>query len=249
MSTLDELIARKSVRVYTDEPISAADERAIVSAAYEAPTAGNQQLYSLIAIRDQALKERLAVLCDNQPFIAKAKLVLIFLADLSRWQDAYIAEGIDVREPGLGDVMLSVVDTAIAAQNSVVAAWSLGIGSCYIGDILENYEEFVEILDLPPYAFPAVMVVFGHPTEQQLRRTKPPRFAYDDMLGEDRYLHISGERLEAMMGAKIGVPGRDRNLQAFVDRKWNADFSIELNRSVAAWTKTLHDYYGKPGER
>ena len=232
MSTLDELIARKSVRAYTDEPISAADERAIISAAYEAPTAGNQQLYSLVAIRDQALKERLAVLCD-----------------LSRWQDAYTAEGLDVREPGLGDVMLSVVDTAIAAQNSVVAAWSLGIGSCYIGDILENYEEFVEILDLPPYAFPAVMVVFGHPTEQQLRRTKPPRFAYDDMLGEDRYLHISGERLEAMMGAKIGVPGRDRNLQAFVDRKWNADFSIELNRSVAAWTKTLHDYYGKPGER
>ena len=196
MSTLDELIARKSVRVYTDEPISAADERAIISAAYEAPTAGNQQLYSLVAIRDQALKERLAVLCDNQPFIAKAKLVLIFLADLSRWQDAYTAEGLDVREPGLGDVMLSVVDTAIAAQNSVVAAWSLGIGSCYIGDILEN-----------------------------------------------------DERLEAMMGAKIGVPGRDRNLQAFVDRKWNADFSIELNRSVAAWTKTLHDYYGKPGER
>ena len=149
MSTLDELIARRSVRAYTDEPISAADERAIISAAYEAPTAGNQQLYSLVAIRDQALKERLAVLCDNQPFIAKAKLVLIFLADLSRWQDAYIAEGLDVREPGLGDVMLSVVDTAIAAQNSVVAAWSLGIGSCYIGDILENYEEFVEILDLP----------------------------------------------------------------------------------------------------
>ena len=249
MSTLDELIARKSVRAYTDEPISAADERAIISAAYEAPTAGNQQLYSLVAIRDQALKERLAVLCDNQPFIAKAKLVLIFLADLSRWQDAYTAEGLDVREPGLGDVMLSVVDTAIAAQNSVVAAWSLGIGSCYIGDILENYEEFVEILDLPTYAFPAVMVVFGPPTEQQLRRTKPPRFAYDDMLGEDRYLHISGERLEAMMGAKIGVPGRDRNRQAFGYRKGDADFSIELNRSVAAWTKTLHDYYGKPGER
>ena len=249
MSTLDELIARKSVRAYTDEPISAADERAIISAAYEAPTAGNQQLYTIIRVTDPDLRLALSRSCDNQPFIAKAKLVLIFLADLSRWQDAYTAEGLDVREPGLGDVMLSVVDTAIAAQNSVVAAWSLGIGSCYIGDILENYEEFVEILDLPPYAFPAVMVVFGHPTEQQLRRTKPPRFAYDDMLGEDRYLHISGERLEAMMGAKIGVPGRDRNLQAFVDRKWNADFSIELNRSVAAWTKTLHDYYGKPGER
>ena len=175
MSTLDELIARKSVRAYTDEPISAADERAIISAAYEAPTAGNQQLYSLVAIRDQALKERLAVLCDNQPFIAKAKLVLIFLADLSRWQDAYTAEGLDVREPGLGDVMLSVVDTAIAAQNSVVAAWSLEIGSCYIGDILENCEEHRRLLRLPAWVVPAAMLVFGYPTEGQLARKKPER--------------------------------------------------------------------------
>ena len=59
MSTLDELIARKSVRAYTDEPISAADERAIISAAYEAPTAGNQQLYSIIVVRDQAKKDAL----------------------------------------------------------------------------------------------------------------------------------------------------------------------------------------------
>ena len=118
MSTLDELIARKSVRVYTDEPISAADERAIISAAYEAPTAGNQQLYSLVAIRDQALKERLAVLCDNQPFIAKAKLVLIFLADLSRWQDAYIAEGLDVREPARATSATSSRTTRSSSRSS-----------------------------------------------------------------------------------------------------------------------------------
>ena len=65
MSTLDELRERTSVRAYTDEPISPEDERAIIQAAFEAPTAGNQQPYSLIIVRDQALKERMAVLCDN----------------------------------------------------------------------------------------------------------------------------------------------------------------------------------------
>ena len=248
MSTLDELRERISVRAYTDEPISPEDERAIINAAFEAPTAGNQQPYSLVVIRDQALKEQLAVLCDNQPFIARAPLVIVYLTDLSRWYGAFLSEGVDAREPGMGDVVISVVDTAIAAQNAVVAAHALGIGSCYIGDILENYERFVEILDLPPYVFPSVMCVFGHPTAQQLERPKPPRFAYDDMVSDNRYQRLEGERLAQMMGAKIGVPGRDRSLEAFAARKWNADFSVELNRSVAAWIRTLHDYYEKPGD-
>ena len=248
MATIDELRNRRSVRVYTDEPISADDERAIIQAAFEAPTAGNQQLYSLIVVRDQALKERLAVVCDNQPFIARAKLVIIYVADLSRWYDAFLAEGLDVRTPGPGDMALAVVDTAIAAQNAVVAAESLGIGSCYIGDIMENYEELVRMLDLPPYVFPAVMTVFGHPTQQQLERPKPPRFAYNDMVSENSYQRIEGERLAKMMGAKIGVPGRDRNLQAFANRKWSDDFSVELNRSVCAMIRTLTDYYTEPGD-
>ena len=248
MGTIDELRNRRSVRAYTDEPISPEDEHAIIQAAFEAPTAGNQQLYSLVIARDQALKERLAVLCDNQPFIARAKLVVIYLADLSRWNDAYLAAGIPARLPGPGDVMMSVVDAAIAAQNAVVAAESLGIGSCYIGDIMEHYEEFVRLLDLPPYVFPAVMTVFGHPTAQQLERPKPPRFNYDDMVGENSYLQVSGDRLQGMMDCKIGVPGRDRSLEAFVARKWNADFSVELNRSVCAMMRTLADYYTEPGD-
>ena len=249
MSTLDELRERTSVRAYTDEPISPEDERAIIQAAFEAPTAGNQQPYALIIVRDQALKERMAVLCDNQPFIARAPLVIIYVTDLSRWYGAFLADGVEVREPGAGDLALALVDTAIAAQNAVVAAQSLGIGSCYIGDILENYEEFARTLDLPAYVFPTVMCVFGHPTAQQLERPKPPRFAFGDMVSENSYRRMDGGQLVEMMGAKIGVPGRDRSLAAFADRKWNADFSVELNRSVDAMLRTLHDYYGKPGER
>ena len=69
--------------------------------------------------------------------------------------------------------MLAITDTAIAAQNAVVAAESLGIGSCYIGDIMENCEEQRRLLQLPEYVFPAVMLVFGWPTMQQKQRQKP----------------------------------------------------------------------------
>ncbi len=97
---LQALSARKSVRVYTDEPVTEAERNAILQAAFQAPTAGNQQLYTILNITDPALKARLADLCDHQPFIAKAPLVLVFLADCRRWLQAYKAAGIeDVRTP------------------------------------------------------------------------------------------------------------------------------------------------------
>ena len=146
---LAALHARKSVRAYLDKPVSDEDKKAIILAACAAPTAGNQQLYTILDITDQDLKDKLAVSCDNQPFIAKAPMVLIFCADCKKWYDAYIEAGQAPRTPGVGDIVLSVVDASIAAQNAVTAAESLGIGSCYIGDILEQYETHQEILHLP----------------------------------------------------------------------------------------------------
>ena len=127
---IKSLMERKSMRVYLDKEISAEDKKAILIAAMAAPTAGNQQLYTILDITDQSLKETLAKTCDNQPFIAKAKMVLIFCADAKKWQDVFLEAGCNPREPGVGDLMLAVEDAVIAAQNAVTAEESLGIGSC-----------------------------------------------------------------------------------------------------------------------
>ena len=125
---LSALSARKSVRVFTPDPVTPDERAAILNAAFQAPTAGNQQLYTILDITDPALKATLADLCDHQPFIAGAPLVLVFLADCRRWLNAYHAAGItDARKPGAGDLMLAVADTCIAAQNAVVAAESLSV--------------------------------------------------------------------------------------------------------------------------
>ena len=129
---IEQLHARKSVRVFTDEPVTSEEEREILEAACQAPTAGNQQLYSIIVVRDGRKKAALAESCDHQPFIAKAPLVLAFCADVRRWYRGFTAAGTDPREPGVGDFLLAMEDTMIAAQNAVVAAESLGIGSCYM---------------------------------------------------------------------------------------------------------------------
>ena len=179
MSTIDELMNRKSVRAFTGEPIPAEHKELILAAATQAPSAGCQQLYTIIDVTDQAIKDQLVDTCDHQPFIAKADLVLIFLADLRKWYEGYRDVDAQPREPGEGDLLLAVTDAAIAAQNAVTAAWSLGIGSCYIGDVMENCEEQRRLLGLPAYVFPAAMVVFGYPTEQQKERPKPKRAAME----------------------------------------------------------------------
>ena len=232
---LQQLYDRKSVRVFEDREISAEDKEAIFQAAVMAPTAGNQQLYTILDITDQEKKERLAETCDHQPFIASAKMVLVFCADCRKWYEAFKACGCEPRTPGAGDLMLAVSDTAIAAQNAVVAARSLGIGSCYIGDIMENCEQQREILCLPEYVFPAVMLVFGYPTKQQKQRKKPERVPMKHIVHENTYRQMDEPELKEMFENKKGVKTYEDWMRAFCNRKYNSDFSREMTRSVEVY--------------
>ena len=240
-----QLFERRSVRVFEERPILPEDKELILEAAMQAPTAGNQQLYTILDITEQKLKEQLAITCDNQPFIARAPMVLIFCADCKKWYDAYLAGGSTPRIPDAGDFLLAVSDANIAAQNAVVAAHSLGIGSCYIGDIMERYEDHAKILSLPPYVFPAAMLVFGYPTEQQKKRPKPARSGLPFIVHENGYHVMDEAELKEMLLPKTGVlseaPAQeyDNWIQRFCERKYNADFSREMSRSVKAFLDTL----------
>ena len=198
-TVIQSLYDRKSVRSYTAQPIDPVLKEHILQAAMQAPTAGNQQLYTILDITDENLKKRLSVTCDNQPFIATAPLVLVFIADPLKWVDAYRSVGLDPRPVGPGDLMLAMQDAVIAAQNAVTAAWSLGIGSCYIGDIMENAEQHRTLLHLPETVMPATMVVFGYPTAQQVERPKPKRSELEDMVQQNTYHRRSGEELCKML--------------------------------------------------
>lgn len=236
---LTQLYARKSVRVFTDCEISGKDKRAILRAATEAPTAGNQQLYTIIDVTDQGLKDKLAVSCDNQPFIAKAKMLLIFCADCQKWYDAFVATNCEPRKPAVGDLLLAVSDANIAAQNAVTAAESLGIGSCYIGDIMENCEIHRKMLNLPEYVFPAAMLVFGYPTKQQIEREKPQRAGMEHIVHENAYRRMDEKELEKMFSKKDGKLSYEAWMNAFCKRKYNSDFSREMSRSVREYMKSF----------
>ena len=234
--TIRELHSRKSVRVYTDRPIGQAEKKAILDAAIQAPSAGNMALYTILDITDQRLKDALAISCDHQPFIATAPMVLIFCADYHRWYHAFVRNVEQVRKPSEGDLFLAQADTLIAAQNAVVAAESLGIGSCYIGDITENYEYHRQLLNLPEYVVPTAMLCFGYPTQQQMDRPKPKRFATESLVHENGYDLEKSHAMEQMLAEQNGQDEEALHdwINRFCKRKWNSDFSVEMSRSCAA---------------
>jgi len=243
--TIELMNARSSTRAYDPAPLSDEEKQAILHTTMRAPTAGNLMLYSIIEIEDQALKDRLAVTCDDQPFIARAPWVLVFVADYQKWIDLFAVSGVDrlpgVRHrgaPGPGDLLLACSDALIAAQNAVIAAESLGIGSCYIGDVLEQAEEHAELLGLPDHTLPIAMLCFGRPAKPR----RPTPHYVKHVVHTDRYRRLSAEELReasdelAQLHAPRGFREGIENIgQDVYVRKYAAGFTHELNRSVAYW--------------
>jgi nitroreductase len=252
--TTQLLLNRKSIRAYEERAISAEVKDTILAAALRAPTAGNMMLYSIIEVADQAAKQTLVKTCDNQPFIARAPLVLLFLADYQRWHDYFVASGVQalceragarMRTPEEGDLFLACCDAMIAAHTAVIAAEAVGVGSCYIGDIMEHYEVHQELFDLPRYVFPISLVCFGYPTQQQRERPLTPRFDRNFVAFENRYERLELEDLHEMFREREAeaFKGRQelngaRNFgQLVYARKFDSDFAREMNRSVRAILK------------
>ncbi|TDO92210.1 FMN reductase (NADPH)/FMN reductase [NAD(P)H] [Halanaerobium saccharolyticum] len=248
--TIKLINERASLRKFADKEISQDEKDTIINSALRAPTAGNMMLYSIIVVDDQEKKNLLSKSCDQQSFIAKAPLVMVFLADYQRWYDYYnlsgvkefcLKEDINYTGPKEGDLMLACSDALIAAQNAVIAAESLGIGSCYIGDIMENYEKQQEILSLPELVFPISMLVMGHYPEK--KPVIKSRFDKKYIVFENNYRTLNKEELENMFADRSQRFNPDNTFNAdnygqfMYARKTGASFSKEMARSVRVMLK------------
>ena len=251
--TFQTIMNRRSVRAYADKEIESHNKQAIIDAARRAPTAGNLQMYSMIVVEDQDIKDKLSKSCDNQPFIAKAPLVIIYLADFNKLFQLYEVSGCydfmqekgeELRYPGLGEFILSVNDALIAAQTSVIAAESIGIGSCYIGDIMEQYTYHRELLALPDLVFPATMLCYGYPKTPSIDDRKLlPRYAEEYVVFTDKYKRFSDEEILHMTDDTAWVyqsngkysSGAKNIGQHLCARKYMTDYSMELFNSMTKY--------------
>ena len=242
--TINLIHNRRSIRSYEERLISGESKNLIINSAMRSPTAGNMMLYSIIEIEDQNTKEKLVKSCDNQPFIAKAPLVLLFLADYQRWMDYFYhcnielycnIEKLPCRTPQEGDLLLACCDALIAAQTAVITAESLGIGSCYIGDIIENYEFHKDLFNLPQYTFPITLLCFGYPKDKILNKSLTPRFPQQYIHFKNEYKRFNKDDFEDMYKTRE-LKHYNANAvnfgQHMYSKKFVADFTIEMTRSV-----------------
>lgn len=220
---LETLLAHRSVRHYSSEPLPPGTLEVLGAAAQSAASSSNLQVWSVVAIQDPAHKAEAAALSGDQDFIRQAPLFLIFCADLARLSAASAREGMPGEALGYLEMFLTaVVDASLAAQNAASAAESLGLGICYVGGARNHPREMAELLHLPQRVIALFGLAVGVPAAGDTSAVKP-RLPQPGLIHHETY--DAGRRDESVTAydktmrgfyeaQKMNVPGTWANHSA-----------------------------------
>jgi len=172
--TLALLLSHRSVRGFRPDPLPEGTLEALVAAAQSAATSSNLQTWSVVAVDRPEVRRELATLAGNQKHVEVCPIFLVFLADASRNGRLAAGEGVELAGlPYLESFLVAAIDAALAAQNAVVAAESLGLSTVYIGALRNDVTRVAELLGLPPGAAPVFGLCVGHALPGREGAVKP----------------------------------------------------------------------------
>ncbi|MBV8192019.1 MAG: NADPH-dependent oxidoreductase [Alphaproteobacteria bacterium] len=181
------LLEHRSVRAYRPDPLPDGTLETLVAAAASAATSSNMQWWSAIAVTDPAVKKELAAIAGNQKHIEQCPLYLAWVADMARNQRISETEKVTFEAmPWLETFMVACLDVALAAQNAVVAAESLGLGTVYIGAMRNDPVRVARLLGLPAQAFVVFGLCVGYADSAAKAEVKP-RLPQSAVLHHGRY--------------------------------------------------------------
>jgi nitroreductase len=173
-SVLDVQLSHRSVRRFLPEPLAPSVLPTLVAAAQSAPTSSNLQLWSVVAVTDPARLARVARLSGEEDHVRDAPLLLVWVADVARVRALAASRNTPLHATGyLETTVTAFLDTALAAQNAVVAAESLGLGTVYLSGVRDRPEALAAELKLPRGTVPVVGLVVGRPDPACPGRVKP----------------------------------------------------------------------------
>jgi nitroreductase len=184
---LTTLVSHRSVRAYQSTPLPQGALELIVAAAQSASTSSNLQSWSVIAVKDPDRKARLSAVAANQAHIRECPVFLVWLADLARVDHLATTRGISLAAlPFVETFLIAVIDAALAAQNAVVAAESLGLSTVYIGALRNDPARVAAELQLPARVMPVFGLCIGYADPARPADIKP-RLGQGAVLHHERY--------------------------------------------------------------
>jgi len=155
VDVLEAIKGRRSVRAFTNEPVSEKEIMKLIDAARWAPSAGNIQPWEFVVVRDPDIKRGLSAAALDQTFIEEAPVVIVVCANQLRSGSGYGSRGAD---------LYCLQDTAAATQNMLLVAYGLGLATCWVGAFQE--EEARKVLKIPNGVRPVAIIPVGHPAEK-----------------------------------------------------------------------------------
>lgn len=174
----------KSIRKFKDEQLPKEVIETLVNVARHTATSNFMQSYSIVCLSSQEKKQKLAEIC-NQPYVAEASHVFIFVADQYRNQQIAVENSQETSVlHNMDRFMVAMTDAVLAAQNVNLAAESLGLGTVFLGSILNDNNKTSELLELPELTFAVLGLAIGYKDQEpQLK----PRLPQDIMFFEESY--------------------------------------------------------------
>jgi nitroreductase len=229
---LETMLNRKSIRKYTDQAPPDEVVEALVRAGQQAPFA--YQMGSLLLSRDR----------DHNPF--KAPLFFIICVDSHRHEAIMARRGWQMVQNDLSLLLFGIQDAALMAENMVIAAESLNMGSCFLGGIPYQATKIVEKYKLPQRVFPLVGLAMGYPAEDPPPR---PRYPLGFTLFEGQYPQFSDDQVQqAMVEMDEGYLAQNYYRQRKAMIHLEGDRPETFNYNTYSWTEHISRKTGQWGQ-
>jgi nitroreductase len=214
MNLYDLMMKRRSVRNFEEKSIPEKVVEQLLDAANNAPSGGNIQPVSIILVQKPKARSELAKMVGDQPWVRNAPLSLIFCIDFFRTKKwASMLEADNRAEKALLPFLIAYADLMCSAQNVVILAESHGLGSVYIGTILDVIDKAREYFSIPQYVLPMMVLSVGYPKSVPKGITKLRR---EVVVHRDKYRELSDEEIKQAFEEKYG--SFEENLKRHFDK-------------------------------
>lgn len=190
--TIKLMKAHTSVRRFKEQDLPQEDLTEILTATQMASSWKNFQSYSVIVVRSQEKKDALYKLAPQEA-IRQSAVFLLFVGDLNRAEKGARLHTDTFQPQGVEGLLISSVDAALAGQNALLAAESLGYGGVIIGLVRYKSEEVAELFNLPDYTYPVFGMALGPNQEHEVK----PRLPLNQVVFEEEYQEQTVDVIEA----------------------------------------------------